>query len=117
MNELVLNRRSGGLFAAGEQSSGPEAPGAAGPAGAAPAPPRAAAPRRKGGARLQWLSACERAHRSRSRIDHAQGLALARFVVERAHGQRERPSTAAGYPRATSRGRRVRPGQNGPADN
>jgi len=30
---------------------------------------------------------------------------------------RERPSTAAGYPRATSRGRRVRPGQNGPADN
>jgi len=53
MNELILNRRSGGLFAGSEQSL--RTPNEAGPA---PAPPRAgpgrggtATPRRKGEAR------------------------------------------------------------------
>src|ERR1700722_17002275 len=41
----------------------------------------------------------------------------ARFVVQRVHGPDERPGTTARYPRATSRGRRVRPGEVELADN
>ena len=76
INELIMNRRSGGLFAASGYLSRFSQVAHVRSADRRPGRPHRGPtpPGRKGRARSQWLIACERAHRSRSRIDHVSGL-------------------------------------------